>query len=207
MSDIHTEKLAENKSPNNNNTFDLAQGIEFTFRASIGSMGESNIATGVRDLKRLKGHPDGPTPANSPQKKRTRAVASNADDLPSPLLLFTVPLASAGLPSINQDIFGTKTAATKSSDAADPEPGTLFSFWKWESAENTVERNHRDFEELTRTREKRELEEERMKAMREDRRRVDDRERQQRHRDKVQERRVANGWKPNQKRVSLLFLL
>jgi len=46
-----------------------------------------------------------------------------------------------------------------------------------------------------------------MKAMREDRRRVDDRERQQRHRDKVQERRVANGWKPNQKRVSLLFLL
>jgi hypothetical protein len=56
------------------------------------------------------------------------------------------------------------------------------------------------------SRKKRELEEERMEGMRKDRRRVGEREQQQRHRDKIREVRLANGWRPFQKRVSLQFL-
>lgn len=177
-------------------TFGLALGTEFTFRASPG-LGMHT------DLKRPKGHPDGPTPTDSPHKKRTRTTVGNANEIPSPSLLFPPSLTEPS--SATDDVFGAKTMHTKSLNTT-PDPGSLFSFWQQESGESRINRNHQDFEELSESREKRELEEERMKGMRKDRQRVGNRERQQRQRDKMREIRVAAGWKPFQKRVSLGFL-
>jgi hypothetical protein len=156
------------------------------------------------DLKRPKGHPDGPTPTNSPQKKCTRTTVENAKELPSPSLLFPPNLMEPS--SATDDVFVVKTTHTEPLNKTTPEPGSLFSFWQQESGESRINRNHRDFEELSESREKRELEEERMKGMQKDRQRVGNRERQQRQRDKMREIRVAAGWKPFQKRVSLGFL-
>jgi hypothetical protein len=168
-------------------TFGLALGTEFTFHASI----RSPAPTVDFHLKCSKGHPDGPTPTNSSQKKRTCTTVENVDNLPSPLLLF--PLSSTEPSYATDDVFGPKTTDTKSSGVTPPEPGTLFSFWKQESKDSRIERDKQDFEELVKCREKQELEEERTKAMQKDRQRVGKRERQQRHRDKIQEIRVANG--------------
>jgi hypothetical protein len=149
-------------------------------------------------MKRPKGHPDGPTPANSPQKKRVRATVQDVPDLPSPRLLF--PSAATKSPSPENDVFGTK--APNGPRESGSMAGTLFSFWQCESIEEKTERDYRDLEELRKTREQRKLAEDRMVAMRKDRRRALDRERQQVHRDKVRDLKVANGWKPGQKRVS-----
>jgi hypothetical protein len=84
--------------------------------------------------------------------------------------------------------------------------GTLFSFFSRESTEQTRERNLRDFKELRDTRDSRQLADERMRAMRKDQQWACDRERQQLHRASVRDRKIANGWKPSQKRVSQLCL-
>jgi hypothetical protein len=119
-------------------------------------------------------------------------------DLPSSQLLF--PSATTKLPSPENDVFGTK--APKGPRESGSTVGTLFSFWQRESVEEKTERHYRDLEELWKTREQRKLAEDRMVAMQKDRRRTLDRERQQVHRDKVRDLKVANGWKPGQKRVS-----
>jgi len=94
-----------------------------------------------------------------PKKKRTRAGCEQCDNLPSPLLLFPSSLGFRGATFHKPGHFGTKTAATKSSDAADPEPGTLFSFWKWECCRKHSGEKPQDFEEY-KDKGERELEEE-----------------------------------------------
>lgn len=149
-------------------------------------------------MKRPKGHPDGPTPANSPQKKRVRTTVDDVAHMPSPQLLF--PSAATKSVSPENDVFSTM--APKDPREFGSTAGTLFSFWQRESVEEKTEHHYRDLEELRKTREQRTLAEDRMVAMRKDRQRALDRERQQVHRDKVRDRKVANGWKPGQKRVS-----
>jgi len=121
-----------------------------------------------RNMKRPKGHPDGPTPANSPQKKRVRVTVQDVPDLPSPRLLF--PSAATKSPSPENDVFGTK--ALNSPRDSGSTAGTLFSFWQRESVEEKTERDYRDLEELRKTREQRKLAEDRMVAMRKDRQRA-----------------------------------
>jgi hypothetical protein len=153
-------------------------------------------------MKRSKGHPDAPTPANSPQKKRVCKELDDIVDLPSPQLLFpsAATKSSSESSSNENDVFGIATH--KTTKQVSPEIGTLLHFWSQESIEEKTDRDHQGFEELRTTRERRELEEDRMTAMKKDWQRAHDREQQQEHREKVQERKVANGWKPGQKRVS-----
>ena len=193
------------------NSVDLAHGIDFTFRASgiavlKADISEANTYGESQNMKRSKDHPDAPTPANSPQKKRVRKESGDVVDLPSPQLLFpSVATKSSSKSSSNEnDVFGPTAHKAKQGSQA---IGTLFHFWGQESIEEKTDRDHRGFEELRTTREQRELEEDRKTAMKRDRRRAYDRERQQEHREKVRERKVANGWKPGQKRVSQLIML
>ena len=162
-------------------------------------VGLARTATGSdRSLKRPKGHPDGPTPASSPQKKRTRAP--DTDPLSLPSLLF--PPSSVAPSSIGSDVFGSEANVT---DDTKSTSGTLFSFWSRETVQDRAERDSCEFEELRMTREARALTEERDKATQKARQRVIDREWQQKHRAVVRNRKIAAGWKPNQKRVSFPF--
>jgi hypothetical protein len=186
-----------------NKQTDLAAGREFTFNISDIVAPTSDVlmplvsttSTTSHDKKRSQGHPDGPTPANSPQKKRVRLMAGGEEFLPHQLLF-----RSSAMLSSSPENGGTKLTTGKISD------GTLFSFFSRESTEQTRERNLRDFEELRDTRDSRQLDDERTRAMRKDRQRANDRERQQSHRARVRDRKIANGWKTSQKRVSQLCL-
>jgi hypothetical protein len=179
----------------------FGNGAKFTFRAPVvhKPVDLSNTVTDC-NLKRPKGHPDGPTPANSPQKKCVRAP--NTDRTLSPSLLF--PSSSTAPASIGSDIFGSECDATDDSKSTS---GTLFSFWQRETSQDRVERDNREFEELSTTREMRAFAQERDEAKRKVQRRVCDRERQQKRRDVVRNRKIAAGWEPNQKRVSYLSLI
>lgn len=146
----------------------------------------------IRNLKRPKGHPHSPTSESSPQKKRTRVLPTGMDSIPMPHLLFPKTQLQTS-PQM-------RTAGT--SDSTITTPGTLFSFWGYETAEQRAVRNLRDFEQLKDSRQQRQLETERLTAQRKDRLRVEDRERQQIRRAKVRARKIANGWKPFEKRVS-----
>lgn len=121
------------------------------------------------------------------------------DSLPVPSLLFPPPISE--ISSTANDVFGgTKIASPKNDNQ---KAGTLFQFWHRESAEDQEERVQREFEELSKTREARMLADERRAAMRKDRRRVQERDRQNRHREKKRNIKIASGWRPNQKRVSV----
>ncbi|KAJ8579505.1 hypothetical protein M405DRAFT_870207 [Rhizopogon salebrosus TDB-379] len=108
------------------------------------------------------------------------------------------PSALEPLPLPGNDVFGTGRPEPSSSGTATP--GSLFTFWHRESTEERLERNSWEFEELSRTREQRELHAEHTEAMRKARKRADDCERQQKHRDVVRDEKIASGWKPYQKR-------
>jgi len=176
----------------------FGHGFEFTFQAPLDHTVSADLPRTVTDinLKRPKGHPDGPTPASSPQKKRIRVPDTNCTPLPA--LFF--PPSSGATSSASSDVFGSEADVT---DGTDSTSGTLFSFWQREMPQDRAERNHRGFEELSTTRETRALTEERNKAMQKSRQRTQDRQRQQKHRAVVRNRMIASGWKPNQKRISL----
>lgn len=187
--------------------FAIAHNTKFTFKVPLTSAPLSDITSlgNICNLKRIKGHLDGPivTLGNSPQKKRTW-VDVGTKDLPLPSLLFP-PSVPEPL-SASNDVFGpSRPEAEPSSDSAHT-PGSLFTFWHRESAEEKTERNSQEFEELSKTREQRELSAERAEAMRKARQRAGDCERQQRHRDLIHNMKVASGWKPNQKHVSLRLI-
>jgi hypothetical protein len=169
-------------------------------------------------LKRAKGHPDAPTPVSSPQKKRTHTLADTTINV-LPSLLFA-PVKQDLSPTY--DVFGgnqnTAVASAppppsfpfttpNSLPTSDKRDGTLLSFWKHETAEERNERNQREFEELSRTRESRELDDARAKAMSADRKRIQNKQRQQVHRDALRDIKISNGWKPNQKRVSFSLII
>jgi len=184
--------------------------------SSLSSPRELNISN-PRELKRAKGHPDAPTPSNSPQKKRVHTAADMTIDAPPPLLFQSVKQdfthvdrnALTATPIVSPPQLSPKPESSPASDVFNNDSdqsttrrdGTLMSFWKPETAEEKRQRNHRDFEELSRTREKRELEDARTKALRADRTRIRNKQRQQAHRTAVCDIKISNGWKPNQKRV------
>lgn len=154
-----------------NKQTDLAAGREFTFdisdvvapRSNTLVLFVSTTSTTSYDKKRPQGHPDGPTPANSPQKKRVRLMAGR-EEFPPRQPLFR----SSAMLSSSPENDGTKLTTGKISD------GTLFSFFSRESTEQTRERNLRDFEELRDTRDSCQLDDERTRAMRKDRQRAND---------------------------------
>jgi hypothetical protein len=74
ISVVESNEIAPSKKP-----ADLAHGADFTFRAPNPAIQGVDVSISIscattrdeeRNMKRPKGHPDGPTPANSPQKKR-----------------------------------------------------------------------------------------------------------------------------------------
>jgi len=84
--------------------------------------------------------------------------------------------------------------------------GSLFSFWELETVQTLSERNHCDFEELKNTRETQALTEEWSLVMQKAQWIVCEQESQQKHKDTVHDRKIAAGWKPNQKCVSFPLL-
>jgi hypothetical protein len=115
---------------------------EFTFRVTFSSAASSNIsgAGEAQDLKWLKGHPDGPTPPNSPQKKCTRAASTGTSNLPSTSLLF--PPALPQPTAKDTDIFSGLPSNTSLSGGNLPPVGPLFRSWGKASTADQVEQNH-----------------------------------------------------------------
>ena|ERR1700691_1929772 len=79
------------------NSVDLVHRIDFIFRVSGIAVLEADISKPTleantygksQNMRHLKDHPDAPTPANSPQKKRVHKESGDIVDLPSPQLLF-----------------------------------------------------------------------------------------------------------------------
>ena len=90
-----------------------------------------------QNLKRPKGHCDGPSVPNSPEKKRTcQDTTSTLDDLPLPTLLF--PSTTDTGPS--NDVFGGAMVPPLMKNAK------IERFFSIETAEARAERNTRDFE-------------------------------------------------------------
>lgn len=196
-------EASEDDSSDESTPFMIERDAKFTFQVPSASSSPSDVTElgKVHGLKHAKGHLDGPiiTPGNSPQKKHAQADVGETKDLPPPSLLFP-PSTLEPLSLSDNDVFGTGRPEPSSSGTA--APGSLFTFWHRESTEEKSERNSREFEELSRTREQRELHAERTEAMRKAQKRADDRERQQKRRDVVRDEKIASGWKPYQKRVS-----
>jgi hypothetical protein len=168
----------ENPTPPTN-SIDPAHRIDFTFRASsIAALdsevdiskpiSEANTYGECQNMKHLKGHPDAPTPANSPQKKQVCKGLDDVVDMPSPQLLFPSAATKSSSESLSNenDVFGIVTH--KTTKQASLEIGTLFCFWSQESIEEKTDFDHQDFEELRTTREWCELEEDQMTAMKKD---------------------------------------
>jgi hypothetical protein len=151
---LHTELTLRSGHP-------IPQSKEFGISIAISGATAHNEE---RNMKQPKGHPDGPTPANSPQKKHVRVMVQDVSNLPSPWLLF--PSAATRSPSPENDVFGTKVpnGPRESGSMA----GTLFSFWQRESVEEKTECNYRDLEDLWKMKEQRKLAEDWMVAMRKD---------------------------------------
>jgi hypothetical protein len=126
----------------------FGHGVEFTFQAPLDHTVSADLPRTVTDinLKRPKGHPDGPTPASSLQKKRICVPDTNRTPLPA--LFF--PPSSGATSSASSDVFGSEADVT---DGTDSTSGTLFSLWQWEMPQDRAERNHCGFEELSMTRE------------------------------------------------------
>jgi hypothetical protein len=194
-----------NQSASNEDTVLLEFGkttinTDFTFRAQVPEKlaPDSMEPQPTQNLKRPKGHPDGPSPPSSPEKKRTRENTTSSRDTLTPVLLFP-PQASSQISNMSDTMFGKPTMAPSLKRNA-----KLESFFTPESAEAKKQRITLDFERIAADKELQEFrdtyEAERRKAQR----RQFDRERQSKHRDIVRTQKIADGWQPHQKRVSLL---
>jgi hypothetical protein len=126
----------------------FGHGIEFMFQAPLDHTVSVDLPRTITDidLKCPKGHPDGPMPASSLQKKRIRMPDTNHTPLPT---LFFLPSSGATL-SASSDVFDSEANVT---DGTDSTSGALFSFWQREMPQDQAERNHREFEELSTMRE------------------------------------------------------
>ncbi|KAJ7702622.1 hypothetical protein B0H16DRAFT_1748176 [Mycena metata] len=111
IADEETEDLNQFEGEGGENRFhsptpftELARSAEFTF---VAPAAETNV------LKRQKGHPDGPTPASSPEKKRVRETPRERS--PPPRLQFDAPsVANPVSPGSPNDVFGSTIPCTPS---------------------------------------------------------------------------------------------
>jgi hypothetical protein len=193
---------------------------EFTFQFSPTQQHNSPIKD-ANLKKRRKGHPDGPTPLPSPEKKRTRDSISTE---PVPFVLSTSPKPQAISEAGAQDVFGYlnddppesvfagghgvdpvaegRKSRENGRDDLKTRKDDLRAYWKKETIEEKEDRHYREWEELQRTHEARVFQDEQDKMRRRDKIRADNRARAQRHRDIVRENKIESGWVPFQKRVS-----
>jgi hypothetical protein len=153
----------------------------------------------TQSLKRSKGHPDGPSPPNSPEKKRTREDLSSSCDSLTPILLFPSQASSRVVSSASDTAFGNPTMTPPLKRNAKIE-----SFFTLETAEAKAQRNTRDHEGIAADKEQQEFCEAHEAQRRKARQRQCERERQSKHRKIVRNQKIADGWQPHQKRVSLL---
>jgi hypothetical protein len=153
------------------------------------------VDNALQPTQRPKGHSDAPSAPSSP-KKRTCKIQARSRNSPPPGLLF--PSAPAGITS-SDDVFLDIPSLNKRKANA-----RIDSFFQVETAEARSERNSRDFERIAVTKEGQDLQDAHGLARRKARQRQCDRERQSKHRDKVRIQKVADGWIPNQNRVSML---
>jgi hypothetical protein len=178
--------------------------VEFTFRSPLSAANRESATSKhavnkqTSSLKRPKGHPDGPSPPSSPDKKRVRDTSVNLHPSVPALVLPIVP------PQIHidttSDIFGPVDEKLPLKRGRNVK---LETFFKVETAEAKLERTTRDFEGIAARREEQEFNDAHALTLRQARRHQGDRERQHKHRQASRERKIAAGWLPNQKRVSL----
>lgn len=198
---------------------------EFTFRAPL--IQYTNVTKGGQAEKRQKGHPDGPTPAPSPAKKRMRQEFSlepldplNLPTSPGPEVIAGTAVQdvfgynSENQPEVSLESGGGSGSTLRDAECSDYRSGSgsqigrsavmadLKAYWKEETAEEKEARHIRGWEELRRDHEKRESRALEDAVRRRAKIRSDDRERAQRYRDRKREERIERGWIPGQKRVS-----
>jgi hypothetical protein len=173
---------------------------DFTFQmvAPI-SLVVDNALQPTQSLKRPKGYSDAPSAPSSPEKKRTCKNQAGLRNSPPPGLLFPSTIsAPTGITSSDNVFLDMPSLNKKKANAK------IDSFFRVETAEAKSERNSQDFEIIAVTKEEQDLQDAHGLARRKARQRQCDRERQSKHRDKVRIQKVADGWIPNQKRVSML---
>ncbi|KAJ7759792.1 hypothetical protein DFH07DRAFT_772123 [Mycena maculata] len=170
----------------------LARSAAFTF---------DSPRTDPTNLKRAKGHPDGPTPTSSPEKKRVRAVSRERS--PPPPLQFDPPEAStllehakrdhASSASVPTDVFGSIQAPTQ---AASRQQSKIGSFFYVGTAEEKAQMHARNWEKMSNSRDVREALEEQEKYQSKLNATAKATERKQRSRAKQRAEKVAAGWEP-----------
>ncbi|KAK6974772.1 hypothetical protein R3P38DRAFT_3236594 [Favolaschia claudopus] len=176
----------------------LAQFAAFTFSSSVP---EAN------PLKRPKGHPDAPTPAASPEKKRIRDPSP--ERAPAPQLNFTEAMqpdsSVPGEPGAEEpsDVFGAVRAidieqgkANDSKEKREIQQSKLKSSFRVATKGEKEAMFSRNAELYNNTREERQARELREQQAALLRKQASNRERQQIHREKVRVQRVAEGWEP-----------
>jgi hypothetical protein len=175
---------------------------DFTFRMPVPekSAPDSHLEPQpAQSLKQPKGHPDRLSPPNSLEKKRTREDLSSSRDTLMPILLFPPQASSWAVSSASDTAFGKPTMAPPLKRNAKIE-----SFFTLETAEVKAQRNTREFEGIAADKEQQEFHEaheaQRCKA----RQHQCDREWPSKHREMVHTQKIADGWQPHQKHVSLL---
>ncbi|KAJ7877815.1 hypothetical protein B0H13DRAFT_1892972 [Mycena leptocephala] len=188
---------------------ELAQAAKFTFKVSPE---EAQI------LKRPKGHPDGPTPASSPEKKRIRESSPDRSPPPgfefNPRKLALATHTPLDMIDAASDVFGSASSTTRVAldfddtgplDEGKPKQTKLGSFFKVATQEEKDAMLARNAELYRGTREVRVAREEQQKYEAKLRKRDEDRERKQKSRAGIREQKIAAGWEPQprgRKRVS-----
>ncbi|KAJ6628212.1 hypothetical protein B0H10DRAFT_1940757 [Mycena sp. CBHHK59/15] len=186
----------------------LARSAKFTFVSP---------KTEVKDLKRAKGHPDGPTPHPSPEKKRVRARSHERS--PPPPLRFnppepSVPVDRVATPlpshaSVGRDVFQSIPISgspalpeVKQSKlntfGARAEQSKLGSFFKVLTKEEKAEMDAREWERLRDSREERAAREQEEGYAAKVKATAEAMERKRKSRAKQYDEKVAAGWVPAQ---------
>jgi hypothetical protein len=203
--DIHLEKARATVNANGgaspSTLGSTVPSSDFTFQMAVPMplVVDKPLRSPAQSLKRPKGHSDAPSAPNSPEKKRTYKNQTSSHNPPPPGLLFPSTIYAPTSITSSDDVFvGIPLLSKKKAN------GKIESFFQVETAEARSERNSRDFEGIAETKEEQDLQDAYGLARRKARQRQCERERQSKHRDKVRIQKVADGWIPNQKRVSML---
>jgi hypothetical protein len=202
--DVSTQKVFGNGMTSLGFTFRSAMAVS----TAIGSPSIGSLADAVEDiqgLKRPRGHPDGPSAPNSPEKKRPHGNVSTTHHLPPPMLVFTPApsVNTAEVPTAGDAFGGPSRTVSKSNEKLTN--AKLDSFFKIETPEAKSERQTRDFERIANERESQEFLDAHAQTLRKERARQLNQERQTRHRDNARDIKIAAGWQPHQKRVSIII--
>lgn len=175
-------------------------GFKFAFSLNVPIVVPLNSTTSQHSstTKRPNDHSNRPTPPSSPRKKRLRNDQPVTSSSP---LIFPLNLNATTPPPAS--------APNHTGRRYPPTPGPVMvnskleNFFKPETSETKAHKNSFDFEVIVAEREQQEFNAMHAQRQRQARQRQNDKERQQKHRTMVFDRKIAEGWVPGQKRVSI----